>query len=173
MKTQLLTAAFATTLLMTLAAKADASDLSLTFSSLQSALQFDPPPLERDQRLPRTQPLILGAYFEDVEVGLKVTGTVSASPADKVLQPGDVVCRIAALGQPTRTIETLNQLEYAKRAIGPNRQAVLQVYRPGLGTQFVPVTFLPVNQAGTFAVDNQPASVVSMFDNQPDNPVTP
>ena len=119
MKTQLLAAVVAS-LILAATQTANASDLSFAFSSLQSSRQMYTPRARARQQVAATPPpisesfepkLILGAYLSDVEGGLQVTRTVPGSPASTMLKPGDVLRRIAAIGQPVRSLNTMTQLE--------------------------------------------------------------
>jgi hypothetical protein len=143
MKTIISTTALAAVALTFAAPSADASDLSQMFRALQATQQTSVPAVAptAPRPAPAAPQLLLGAWLSDSEGRLQVASTVPGSPASQTLQPGDVLCRISVAGGPTRTVRTLNQFEYAKRQIGPNRQSVLEIYRPGVGMVPMNVTF--------------------------------
>lgn len=149
------TFALTTALLLSAAQTSEASDLSFAFTALRTANHTFTPHAAARRSVPTpaalaaeaVEPkLLLGAYLNGIEGGLQVTGTVPGSPASQSLRSGDVIRSIAVMGQPTRKLETVNQLEYAKRAIGPNRQVLLEVIRPGIGVTHLPVTFRPADE---------------------------
>lgn len=139
---KIIVSAAAVALLITAARTGYASDLSFAFQLLETANPSTGSPAPTTPQPPAAAPsrLLLGAWLTDVEGNLQVSETLPGSPAAQTLQPGDVLCRITATGR-SRTLRTLHQFEYAKREIGPNRQSVLDVYRPGVGMIPMHVTF--------------------------------
>lgn len=179
MKTQLLSAAIASTLILSGAQTSQASDLSFAFTTLEAAQQsYTPHAASRLakaelQSQPAAPRLLLGVYLTDVEAGLQVERTVAGSPASNALREGDIIRRISAMGQPVRILNTINQLEYAKQAIGPDRQAVLEVYRPGEGTQFIFVTLHTAGELAEMAQATTQSAALTMFEQTTDDLVTP
>ena len=173
-----LTAALAACLFFTAGQTVEASDLQFALSALQSTKQtyshrtpVRQQVVNTESAKPAAPQLLLGAYLEDIEGGLQVKSTLPGSPASQVLKPGDVLRRVSVLGQPTRKLDTLHQFEYAKQEIGPNRQAALEIVRPGQGTDYVWVTFRTAGQLANFKHDSQ-ANARTMFSQLNDNYVS-
>jgi hypothetical protein len=150
MKTIVCTTALTAVALAFAAPSAHASDLSQMFRMLEATQHTSVPAAAAQPPAQPTPRLLLGAWLSDSDGRLQVSGTLPGSPASQTLQPGDVLCRISVAGGPARTVRTLNQFEYAKRQIGPQRQCLLDVYRPGVG-------MIPMNV--TFATDGGLADV--------------
>lgn len=163
MKTINCTAAIAVLAIAVGIPSADASDLSQMFRALQATRHTSAPtvtpaaPAVR-RPAPAGSQLLLGAWLSDAEGRVLVSGTVPGSPASQALQPGDVLCRIRIAGGPTRSLRTLNQFEYAKRQIGPHRQSVLEVYRPGVGMVPMNVTFETDGGLASVALSTPPSN---------------
>jgi hypothetical protein len=77
--------------------------------------------------------------------GLRVNFTIPGSSAYGVLLPGDV---LHGGWDGTRYVPllTLADLEVFKARVGPARYAALQVYRPGVGYDYVWVNFTRVGR---------------------------
>jgi hypothetical protein len=156
MKTLLSSTAFAVVALAIGTPLTHASDLSEMFRMLEttqhtSALAAAPTAQGSAPAVPR---MLLGAWLSDFEGRLQVSGTVPGSPASQMLQPGDVLCRISIAGSRSHTLRTLHQFEYAKRQIGPQRQCLLDVYRPGVGMIPMNITFETGGELASVALAN-------------------
>jgi hypothetical protein len=131
-----------------------ASDLSFAFAALSANSRFTsanvqqgamagaamPAPTPRTVVAPQPTP-IFGAYLSEGEAGLEVARVIPGSPASGAVQPGDIIRTITVLGRPARKLATMNQFEYARREVGEKRPAVLEVYRPGIGSLHVWASF--------------------------------
>lgn len=172
-----LLAVVATTLLLTSTAAVEANDLRFAFRKLlttrssetrvtsladasEAALHRHPAAVDSALRL--------GAYLEETDGGLHVTGTLPGSPARDALRPGDIIRRIAIAGQPPRQLNTLLKFEYAKRDLGPDRRAALEVLRPGHGTRYVWVTFRTAEESAGNTTKSL-SDARSLFNHQKDH----
>ncbi len=88
--------------------------------------------------------MLLGVYCQANGYGLRVNSTIPGYSAVGRLQPGDVLMRMTAVGMPMYDLYSLGIMEQAKSAIGPNREAAVEFYRPGCGYQYAFVTFTPL-----------------------------
>lgn len=84
--------------------------------------------------------LLLGVNVFPVNTGLRVDSTISNTPADGVLYRGDILRFITAYNHPVYSAQRLSHLEKAKKAIGPNREAFLEILRNG-NRMFFKVSF--------------------------------
>lgn len=148
MKTILSSSALTVFALILTGPSAHASDLSQLFRALEFTQQTAAPAASptpaaapAPSRAAAAPRLLLGAWLSDTNGTLQVTGTVADSPASRTLQPGDVLRQITIPEGRVCSLKTLNQFEHAKRQIGPQRTSLLEVYRPGVGTMSMEVTF--------------------------------
>lgn len=88
--------------------------------------------------------MLLGIYAFPNQMGLRVTSTMPGYSAHGTLFPNDVLTRVTADGINIFETRSLAHFEYAKDQIGPNRQAALEVFRPGQGYIHLWVEFIPV-----------------------------
>lgn len=88
--------------------------------------------------------LLLGIYAYSSQRGLNVTGFIPGYSAQDVLRRGDAITGVASENAGVFSIGRLWDLEDAKEAIGPNRWASIEYYRPGVGYQYAWVQFYPV-----------------------------
>ncbi|TWT49871.1 hypothetical protein KOR42_38230 [Thalassoglobus neptunius] len=88
--------------------------------------------------------LLLGVYVQAVNQGMYVTSTIPGYSAVGRLHPGDILMRATADGQVIYNLRSLRELEMAKSAIGPNREAAIEFFRPGYGVQYAWVEFTPL-----------------------------
>jgi hypothetical protein len=155
MNAQLLTLAVTASLMFTTAQGLPASDLSFAFTSLNSATRTPAVATGPQVSEPTNPRLLLGAFLTDVNGQLQVSRTVAGSTASRVLNGGDILRAITIAGEPTQHLHTRNQLDHATRKLGPKRQAVLEIDRPGTGTQQVQVTFHTADELARFAADSK------------------
>ena len=88
--------------------------------------------------------LLLGVYVQAVNRGMYVTSTIPGYSAVGRLQRGDILVRATAEGMPIYELRSLRELEQAKSAIGPNREAAVEFYRPNVGLIYAWVEFTPL-----------------------------
>lgn len=100
--------------------------------------------------------LMLGIECYETYRGLRVIRTLPGFPADGLLQRGDVVTGIAD-GRRVYSTQNIDEIEYAKDRIGPNREAAVRVMRPNVGTVYFFVEFTPIgvgaNEVGQEAAE--------------------
>ncbi|MCA9037451.1 MAG: hypothetical protein KDA91_20080 [Planctomycetaceae bacterium] len=100
--------------------------------------------------------MLLGIYSQPCNGGLKITSIIEGYSAEGRLFPGDVLKRVTPDGNMIYTLRSLYEMENAKMAIGPNRQAAVEFYRPGVGLMYGWVEFTPI--AGPAAVTSSGGS---------------
>jgi len=88
--------------------------------------------------------LLLGIYAQGTQRGLRVNGFLNGYTADQVLNRGDYITGVASPNTGVFQIYSVNNLETAKEAIGPNVDAAIEIFRPGFGYDYAWVTFSPV-----------------------------
>lgn len=88
--------------------------------------------------------MLLGVYAFENWQGLRVTGTIPGYSADGRLFANDILLRATTDGVNIYSIRTHQQIEWAKDQIGPNTPAAIEVWRPGVGTIYFWVEFMPV-----------------------------
>lgn len=88
--------------------------------------------------------LLLGVYAIQGNGGMRVTGTIPGYSAEGRLFPGDVLMRATMDGFRIYHLRSHVEMENAKSAIGPFRQAALELWRPGVGLMYAWVEFTPV-----------------------------
>ena len=89
--------------------------------------------------------MLLGVYASDAHNGMRVTGTIPGYTAEGRLFSGDVMLRAATVDSPViHNLRSHWEIEKAKSAIGANRQAAIEIWRPGTGLVYAWVEFTPV-----------------------------
>lgn len=91
-----------------------------------------------------TSGMLLGVYAQADGYGLEVTGLIPGYSAVGRLQPGDVLLRMSDDGYRVFNLTSMAVMEQAKAAVGPNRDAAVEFYRPGVGLTYAWVTFTPI-----------------------------
>ena len=91
-----------------------------------------------------TSGMLLGIYAHANGHGLKVTSTIPGYSAQDRLFPGDVLLQTTMDGYTVYKLRSLREMEHAKMAIGPNREAAIEFYRPGHGLMYGWVEFTPL-----------------------------
>ncbi|MCI5226953.1 MAG: hypothetical protein D3918_09935 [Candidatus Electrothrix sp. AX2] len=104
--------------------------------------------------------LLLGVNVSPVQKGLLVATTIPHTPADGVLYRGDILRFMTAYGHPVYSVQRLSHLEKAKKAIGPNRDAFLEVLRNG-NRMFFRVSFLR-STVQTYGMSSSPPVASSL-----------
>lgn len=95
--------------------------------------------------------MLLGIYASPQYGGLGVRGFIPGYSAQTVLQQGDTLMRATTDGVTMYPIRSLYDMENMKSAVGANVDTALEVYRPGVGMEYVWVTFTPVFAPATAA----------------------
>jgi hypothetical protein len=90
--------------------------------------------------------MLLGVYAFENWQGLRLTGTIPGYSAHGRLFANDVLLRVSD-GINVYPVGTHYEIESAKDQVGPYTQAALEYYRPGVGTMYAWVTFMPVGGA--------------------------
>jgi hypothetical protein len=75
---------------------------------------------------------------------MKISSLIPGYTAEGRLYPGDINKRATVDGNTIYSTRSHYELENAKRAIGPNRDAALEIYRPNQGLIYVWVQFTPL-----------------------------
>lgn len=88
--------------------------------------------------------LLLGVYVYAQNNGMRVQSTIDGYSAVGRLFPGDILTRATGEGMPIFQLRSLRELENAKSIIGPNQEAAVEFYRPGVGYMFAWVEFTPL-----------------------------
>jgi len=88
---------------------------------------------------------LLGVYANANHDGMRVTGTIPGYSAVGRLFPGDVLVRATTDGVIVHELRSHFAMENAKSAIGPNRPAAIEIYRPGQGYLYAWVEFSPLS----------------------------
>jgi hypothetical protein len=88
--------------------------------------------------------MLLGIYAHSCGHGLQVTSTIPGYTAEGRLFKGDVLKRATVDGEVIYDLRSLYEMENAKMAIGPNREAAIEFYRPGEGMMYAWVQFSPL-----------------------------
>lgn len=89
--------------------------------------------------------LLLGVYANASYDGMRVTGTIPGYSAVGRLFAGDVLVRATTDGVTVHELRSHFAMENAKSAIGPNRPAAIEIYRPGQGYLYAWVEFSPLS----------------------------
>ena len=88
--------------------------------------------------------MLLGIYTSAGQGGMQVSGLIPGYSAQGRLHTGDVLLRAAVDENTMFRLRSLNELEDAKIAIGPNREAALELWRPQVGLMYAWVEFTPI-----------------------------
>jgi hypothetical protein len=91
-----------------------------------------------------TSGMLLGIYTTPAQGGMQVTSLIPGYSAQGRLFPGDVLVRVAVSEQEVYRVRSLQELESAKMAIGPNREAAVELWRPNVGLLYAWVEFTPI-----------------------------
>ncbi|MCA8999745.1 MAG: hypothetical protein KDA80_22300 [Planctomycetaceae bacterium] len=96
--------------------------------------------------------MLLGIYAAPGQGGMRVTGIIPGYSAEGRLFPGDVLLRATLDGAILHRLRTNYEMENAKMAIGANREAAIEFWRPGQGLMYAWVEFTPIAApAATFS----------------------
>lgn len=88
--------------------------------------------------------MLLGIYARPENGGMQVLSTIPGYSAEGRLFPGDVLLRATVDGFQIHRLRSHYETENAKLAIGPHRQAAIEVWRPGVGLIYAWVEFTPI-----------------------------
>ncbi|MEZ6130318.1 MAG: hypothetical protein R3C59_16665 [Planctomycetaceae bacterium] len=89
--------------------------------------------------------LLLGVYASPGNGGMRVSGLIPGYSAQGRLFPGDVLMRAAVDEYHVYSLRSQYEMENAKIAIGPNREAGVEIWRPGVGLIYAWVEFTPIS----------------------------
>ncbi|APZ93897.1 hypothetical protein [Fuerstiella marisgermanici] len=92
-----------------------------------------------------TSGMLLGIYGNETQQGMRVTSTIPGYSAVGRLQPGDVLQRATVDGNTMYYLRSHYEMECTKMAIGANRDAAIEIYRPGYGLIYAWVQFTPLS----------------------------
>lgn len=87
--------------------------------------------------------MLLGVYAFSNWQGLRITGTIPGYSAHGKLFKNDVLLRVTD-GVRMFDAKTTWQFEHAKDEIGPFQPAAIEIFRPGIGYEYLWVEFRPV-----------------------------
>jgi hypothetical protein len=96
--------------------------------------------------------LLLGIYASPGSGGMRVSDTIPGYSAEGRLFPGDVLLRTTVDGVQIYRLRTHFEMENAKIAIGPNREAAVELWRPGVGLIYAWVEFTPVGGPSVYSI---------------------
>ena len=96
--------------------------------------------------------LLLGIYASPGSGGMRVSDTIPGYSAEGRLFPGDVLLRTTVDGFQIYRLRTHFEMENAKIAIGPNREAAVELWRPGVGIIYAWVEFSPVGGPAVYSI---------------------
>jgi len=105
-----------------------------------------------------TSGLLLGVYANPGQGGMRVTSTIPGYSAQGRLFPGDVLLRATIDGWTMFNLRSHHEMENAKMAIGPGREAALEIWRPGHGMIYAWVEFTPLYSAPAIAYSTAPGA---------------
>ncbi|MCA8992412.1 MAG: hypothetical protein KDA88_10555 [Planctomycetaceae bacterium] len=88
--------------------------------------------------------LLVGVYASPSNGGMRVSDTIPGYSAEGRLFPGDVLLRTTFDGVQVFRLRSHYEMENAKMAIGPNREAAMEIWRPGVGLIYAWVEFTPI-----------------------------
>jgi hypothetical protein len=103
--------------------------------------------------------MLMGIYTSAGQGGMQVSGLIPGYSAQGRLQPGDVLLRVAVDENSVYRLRSLYELENAKMAIGPNREAGLELWRPQVGLMYAWVEFTPIYGPAASPAGVSPAAV--------------
>lgn len=100
--------------------------------------------------------MLLGVYASPSKGGMQVQNTIPGYSAQGRLFSGDVLMRATTDGWQVYNLRSTYEMETAKMAIGPNREAALEIWRPGVGMIYAWVEFTPIAApAAAYTVNGQ------------------
>jgi len=102
--------------------------------------------------------LLLGIYASPGYGGMRVNSTIPGYSAEGRLQHGDVLLRATIDGVTMYRLRSTYEMENTKMAIGPNREAALEIWRPGIGMIYAWVEFTPINGPAMMTPYGAPAA---------------
>jgi hypothetical protein len=88
--------------------------------------------------------MLLGIYTTPAQGGMQVVGLIPGYSAEGRLFRGDVLLRVAVSEHEVYRVRSLYELENAKTAIGPHREAAVELWRPQVGLIYAWVEFTPI-----------------------------
>lgn len=92
-----------------------------------------------------TSGMLLGVHAQPCSGGMKVNSIIPGYTAQGRLFPGDNLKRVTIDGYTVYNLRSHYEMEKAKMAIGANREAAMEIYRPGQGLIYVWVQFTPLS----------------------------
>lgn len=108
--------------------------------------------------------LLLGIYTSPSQGGMRVNDLIPGYSAEQVLQPGDLLLRVAVSENEVYRLRSRYELENAKMAIGADRQAAVEIWRPQVGLIYAFVEFTPIyGPAAAAAMAAPSGSKAAMF----------
>ncbi|MCA9081415.1 MAG: hypothetical protein KDA58_12700 [Planctomycetaceae bacterium] len=126
--------------------------------------------------------LLLGIYATPGNGGMRVSSTIPGYSAEGRLQPGDVLMRATVDGFTIYQLRSHFEMENTKTAIGPNREAAVEVWRPGVGMLYAWVEFTPIagpaatavrSYGAQFKMETEKGGARAMFQKQRPGQVVP
>ncbi len=122
--------------------------------------------------------MLLGVYAQADGTGLRINSLIPGYSAVGRLQPGDVLLRMTADGWNVYDLYSMAAMEQAKSITGPNREAAIEFYRPGVGLTYAWVTFTPIagpafaptatkQFSAQFRLESEKPGSRAMFDKKP------
>lgn len=112
--------------------------------------------------------LLLGVYANPGNGGMRVSDTIPGYSAEGRLFPGDVLLRTTVDGVSVYRLRSHYETENAKIAIGPNREAAVELWRPGVGLIYAWVEFTPIG--GPAAMYHSQAPCAARFKMESEKP---
>jgi hypothetical protein len=91
-----------------------------------------------------TSGMLLGIYSHPSNGGMQVTSLIPGYSAQGRLFPGDILLRATVDGYTVYNLRSQYEMENAKRSIGANREAAIEIYRPGQGLDYIWVQFTTI-----------------------------
>lgn len=113
--------------------------------------------------------MLLGIYAAPGSGGMRVSSTIPGYSAQGRLFPGDVLLRVTIDGLNVYRLRTTFEMENAKIAIGPNREAALEIWRPSQGLMYAWVELTPI-AAPMAAMQRGPQQSKAMFKLESEKP---
>lgn len=93
-----------------------------------------------------TSGMLLGIYSTPSNGGMRVQSLIPGYSAQGRLFPGDILMRATVDGNSIYNTRSHYEMENAKRSIGANRDAAIEIYRPSQGQYiYVWVQFTPLH----------------------------
>ncbi len=107
--------------------------------------------------------MLLGIYTAPSQGGMLVTDLIPGYSAEGRLEPGDILLRVAVSENEVYRLRSRFELEHAKMAIGPDREAALEIWRPSQGLMYAWVEFTPIYGPAAAAVSAAPGTNTAKF----------